>query len=365
MDSWKNKTIPYESWDAIIVSAGDSDTYHDLIQEIKTEERPLFVYDTIEDQIKDLLSTRNPGLPTSDIAFTKLYNDFLEANPSTSYGNWVYYPWSGRLVHILPEDEFIELRTNRNKYKISEEEQSILLNKTIAVIGLSVGQSVALSIAMERIAGHLILADFDTLDLSNLNRIRSGIHNLGIPKTIVTAREIKEIDPYIKITLFMDGATSDNLEQILHDNSHPIDLLIDECDSMEIKLLLRSKAKQFHIPVLMDTSERGQIDIERYDLDPTLPMFHGALSDLKLDISYPFTPGEKMAIMQRIIDFEKASPRALLSFSEIGKTLKTWPQLATSVIMGGAVTADISRRLLLGNLKSNGRFNIDLNEIIP
>ncbi len=32
--------------------------------------------------------------------------------------------------------------------------------------------------------------NFDTLELSNLNRIRTGVHNMGIPKVVITAREI-------------------------------------------------------------------------------------------------------------------------------------------------------------------------------
>src|SRR5207253_859960 len=87
------------------------------------------------------------------------------------YGVWIFFPWSGRLVHLLDEEEFVELRTNRNMYKITPEERTVLSTKKIGVIGLSVGQSIALTLAMERSFGEIRLADFDTLDLSNLNRI--------------------------------------------------------------------------------------------------------------------------------------------------------------------------------------------------
>src|SRR5690606_25672346 len=112
------------------------------------------------------------------------------------YGVWVYYPWSHRLVHLLDEKEFVEVRTNRNQYKITPEEQALLATKKIGVIGLSVGQSIALSLAMERLFGELRLADFDVLELSNMNRIRAGAQDLGLSKVVVAAREIAEIDPY-------------------------------------------------------------------------------------------------------------------------------------------------------------------------
>ncbi|HPF91885.1 MAG TPA: hypothetical protein PLL57_14590, partial [Flavobacteriales bacterium] len=71
--------------------------------------------------------------------------------------------------------EFALVRTDRNRNKITREEQAILSSKKVGVIGLSVGQSVSLTLALERSFGEIRLADHDTLELSNLNRIRSGV----------------------------------------------------------------------------------------------------------------------------------------------------------------------------------------------
>ena len=58
---------------------------------------------------------------------------------------------------------------------------------------------------MERSCGRLRLADFDTLELSNMNRIRTGIYSLGMPKGVVAAREIAEIDPFFPVELHLNG----------------------------------------------------------------------------------------------------------------------------------------------------------------
>ena len=110
--------------------------------------------------------------------------------------------WAEKLVHILDEQEFAIVRTNRNKHKITSQEQQELATKKIGVMGLSVGQSVSLTLAMERGFGELRIADFDELDLSNINRIRTGIYNLKIKKTVIVAREIAEIDPYLNVVCF-------------------------------------------------------------------------------------------------------------------------------------------------------------------
>src|SRR5690606_500097 len=113
---------------------------------------------------------------------------------------------------LLDEAEFVAMRTNRNQYKITQEEQDVLATRKIGVIGLSVGQSIALTLAMERVCGELRLADFDTAELTNLNRIRTGVHNLGLHKTIIAAREIAEIDPFLKVLIFSEGVTDENID---------------------------------------------------------------------------------------------------------------------------------------------------------
>lgn len=128
------------------------------------------------------------------------------------YGIWAYYPWNNRLIHLVDAAEFYELRTSRNQYKITREEQDKLATKKIGIVGLSVGNAIAVTMAMERICGEIRLADFDTLDLTNLNRIRCGIHQLGLNKAIVTAREIAEIDPFIEVKVFDDGLTAENIQ---------------------------------------------------------------------------------------------------------------------------------------------------------
>ena len=57
-----------------------------------------------------------------------------------TFGVWVHYPWSGRLVRLLPEDAFVEVRTNRNREKITREETAALRTKTVGIVGLSVGR---------------------------------------------------------------------------------------------------------------------------------------------------------------------------------------------------------------------------------
>src|SRR4051794_23398601 len=64
---------------------------------------------------------------------------------------WAFYPWSGRLVRLLPEPLHRELRFDRNRYAITAAEQERLLGLRIAVAGLSVGRAVVTTLAHEGI----------------------------------------------------------------------------------------------------------------------------------------------------------------------------------------------------------------------
>ena len=115
----------------------------------------------------------------------------------------------------------------RRAGRIAPAKRAALATKRIGVVGLSVGQSVAVVLSLERSFGELRLADFDTLDLSNLNRLRAGVHDIGVPKVMVTAREIAEIDPYLHVECFFDGITEANLDDFLSSPA-PLDLLVED-----------------------------------------------------------------------------------------------------------------------------------------
>jgi molybdopterin/thiamine biosynthesis adenylyltransferase/nitroreductase len=334
------------------------------LDELRREDRGVTIFDAIDAQLRDLVKARHPSRRLSPPEQQELAASELAGRPASEYGVWAFYPWSRRLVHLLDEPEFVELRTNRNRYKISPEEQATLARRKIGVVGLSVGQSVAVVLALERSFGELRLADFDTLDLSNLNRLRSGVHNLGLPKVYVTAREIAEIDPFLKVVCLPDGITAETLEAFLGDGG-PLDLVIDECDSIDLKVEIRYAARRHRMPVLMETSDRGLLDIERFDLESERPIFHGAVGDLDPARLRGLSAEEKVPHVLAIIGAATISTRLRASLLEVEQSISTWPQLASAVAMGGAVAAEAARRILLGQQQASGRFFVDVEDIVP
>ncbi len=319
------------------------------------------VLDTLDSQVTDLIKLQNPSTKFTSFELEKKVEIFFGIEDRATYGSWVYYPWKNTLVRILPEREFIAVRTARNKFKITQEEQDLLSTKKIGIIGLSVGQSVAISLAMERSFGELRIADFDMLELGNMNRLRTSITNIGIEKTQIVVREIAEIDPYLKVTVFDKGINDENIEQFFCEGGN-LDVLIEECDNIEVKIKCRLKAKYLGIPVLMDTSDRGMIDIERFDLEPDRPIFHGMLCKMANENNMLEASNEnKQKMILTILDYENISERGKISINEIGKSITTWPQLGSAVILGGAICAHYAREIICGEKIESGRAYVDLD----
>lgn len=323
----------------------------------------IWVHDEYRNQLGELLKCTHPKKKLKGAELQEEIDKYLDYQDTYFFGNWVYYPWSRRLIHVLPEEEFIKTRTSPNVPKITLEEQALLAGKKVGVVGLSVGQSVSLALSMERLCGELRIADFDTLELPNLNRIRNGLHHLGMLKTVIVAREIKEIDPYFPIRCFHEGLTLDNMDSFFHEGGD-LDLVVDECDSVDIKIELRKKAKMMRIPVVMDMSDRGTLDIERFDLEPARPIMHGWLEHLDTSNVNGLSNEEKVPYMMPIFGIDTISKRLKASMVEISQSIHTWPQLATSVAMGGAMAADTVRRIFLDQFRDSGRYFVDLDLLV-
>ncbi|MFD3873021.1 ThiF family adenylyltransferase [Streptomyces sp. NPDC058623] len=324
------------------------------------------VHDRIEGQVEELLRCLAPHDPFGTRTPARAVADAMGARPDT-YGRWIWYPWSGRLVHLLPEAEFRLVRTDRNRDKITREQQEVLLRRRVGVIGLSVGSSAALACAMEGVGGAFRPADFDRLGLSNLNRLRAGVHELGLEKSVLCARRMSELDPYLDIEILRGGVTEETVGEFFGDpaRGRGLDLLVEECDTPWVKVASREHARRQGVPVLMVTNDRGLLDIERFDLEPDRPLFHGRIGTTTATDVRDLDRDETVRFLLDIVDEQRLSPAMTDALTRVGHSLSSWPQLASGVMLGAALVADTARRILLGQPVPSGRHSIDLEALVP
>ena len=196
--------------------------------------------------------------------------------------------------------------------------------------------------------------------MSNLNRVPATLLDLRLNKAEVAAREIAELDPYLLVRVFDAGITVDTVDDFLDG----LDILVEECDSLDMKASLREGARACRIPVLMATSDRGLLDVERFDLEPQRPILHGLLGDLDFAQLSGMTSREKVPHMQRFLEADQFSSRAVASVVELERTLSTWPQASGDVVLGATTIAEAVRRLGLGEDLRSGRTRVDVGSAL-
>ncbi len=310
-----------------------------LLSELRTDSRIDFI-DTWDEQHEELRRLRPP--PDPDVV--------AEAK------RWAYFPWRRTVAGVLGPRGFRAVRLNRNRNLITVEEQSRLAQLRVGVVGLSVGHAIAHIVAQQGLCGQLRLADFDELELSNLNRVPATVFDLGFNKAQLAARRIAELDPYLPVEVFDRGIAADSVEAFLDD----VDILVEECDSLDTKVLVRQAARARRIPVLMATGDRGTLDVERFDLEPQRRVLHGLLGDVDFAELADLPSQDKVPYALRMMDGAALSPRMAASLVEVGTSLSTWPQVVAEVAQSAALVAEAVRRIGLGEELSSGRVRIDL-----
>jgi len=106
------------------------------------------------------------------------------------------------------------------------------------------------------------------------------------------------------------------------------------------------------------------LDIERFDREPHRPLLHGLLGSLTPEDCLDLTFAERVDLILAMVDPQRISPALAASIPKIGRTLSSWPQLASGVALGGALVTEAARRILLGGPCTSGRFYVDLEELI-
>lgn len=132
---------------------------------------------------------------------------------------------------VLPsQEEWTSALAQRHGEKLQEKFSAA----TVAVCGLGgLGSNIAISLARAGI-GHLILIDFDTVDLSNLHRQQYKATQISQPKAEALAANLREISPYIRLTPVIATLSDDNLDTLLAD----ADVICEAFDRPEAKAML-------------------------------------------------------------------------------------------------------------------------------
>lgn len=339
------------------------------LNSFKKKNRIWQVVDIFKNQLEELFEITNPKLKLS-AKFKQSQEQFinLRSQPDpTLKGNWIYYPDSGYFIHTLSKTDYLKLRTNRNRELINKKEQVILEKACIGLVGMSIGSHFALSLAYSSIGSKLKLADFDHLSTTNLNRVKAALKDVGSYKLDIVSSQIYQIDPYTDLYTFPEGLNRSNLVTFVSSNPKP-SLIFEAIDDLGMKIALRQAAKKAGVAVIMLTNlgDNLMIDVERFDLDPSLPLFNGLVTEeTLLEITKENVPKDlQNKLVIKLVGVQNIPPRALDSIQKINKTLVGRPQLFSTVSVGGGFAAYLARLILLKRPLKSGRYLISFDKLV-
>ncbi len=133
-------------------------------------------------------------------------------------------------MKIPSREEFRQIMIERHTLPVFER----LAQSRIAVAGLGgLGSNIAVSLVRAGI-GELFLVDFDSVELSNLNRQQYEISDIGRPKTEALYERLMRINPYIKITYKTIRVNQDNAAELF--GSFPV--VCEAFDRADMKAML-------------------------------------------------------------------------------------------------------------------------------
>ncbi len=98
--------------------------------------------------------------------------------------------------------------------RFPKEMQVKLRAAKVAVAGIGgLGSNIAVMLARSGV-GHLLLVDFDVVDVTNLNRQMYFISQLGKPKTEALFETLYQINPYLTYETVQTKVTPDNVKEL-------------------------------------------------------------------------------------------------------------------------------------------------------
>jgi len=158
------------------------------------------------------------------------------------------------------------LRYNRQILlpEVGIEGQERLNSATALIIGLGgLGSPVAMYLAAAGI-GHLILCDFDVVDLSNLQRqIIHNTNDINKPKVESARNKCLALNPFIKVTPLYQQLDEDALAEYVTQ----VDVVLDCSDNLSTRLAINKACVETQTPLVSGAAIRmeGQIAVFHCD----------------------------------------------------------------------------------------------------
>ena len=164
-----------------------------------------------------------------------------------------------------------------------------IMNTKVLVIGLGGVGSYAVEALVRSGVGSIILVDYDTIDITNLNRqLMTNLDNIGRLKTEVLMERIKKINPNCQVEVISEKIDLNNIKNLYNKN---VNYIVDACDTLDVKKNLILNCKKNNIKLIssmgtgnkFDPSRLKISDIRKTSYDPIAKILRKFVVDNKIN----------------------------------------------------------------------------------
>jgi len=135
-----------------------------------------------------------------------------------------------RRGELPPAGELEALMASRHTPGVHER----LKGAAVGIAGAG-GLGSAVAVALARIGvGRLVVADFDVVEPSNLNRQQFFVDQIGLPKVEALRANLARINPYVEVTAHSLRLTAENVPEVFAG----VDVLVEAFDAADQKAML-------------------------------------------------------------------------------------------------------------------------------
>lgn len=244
------------------------------------------------------------------------------------YGTYVYDAARGELYLVAPEP-WHRLALVTSNAKLMADPEGVLpwaevrrrlSSAVVGFAGASVGGNILEGWLREARPGRVKVADPDWVELTNMNRcerlsLRHAVASRAsrfdranpydvprVSKAAYVAYEAQLVDPYLDVHVYDEGITRENVERFLLGGAGEprLDVLVEEMDDMELKVLVRQVARAHGIDVLMlsDFGHQAHVFWNPFRDDPAGPLGYGADDDTLLALLAAARAGDRAKVFE-------------------------------------------------------------------
>lgn len=133
----------------------------------------------------------------------------------------------------------------RNKMTISEEENKVLHDSKVCVVGCGGLGGYVIEMLGRIGVGHITAIDGDVFDITNLNRqILSDVGRIGQSKALTAQSRMANVNPEVLISPVVAFLDESNATELLKGH----DVIVDALDKISVRFLLQETAERLQIP---------------------------------------------------------------------------------------------------------------------